>query len=88
MEEDPEGAFSLFEKAAKKDHTGALYMVADCLMEGEGTEKSVAKAVPLFYRAAERGHRYSRQWIRELLKRKDYQWAGYMKELDELDLCK
>ncbi|KAL3931762.1 MAG: hypothetical protein SGBAC_011157 [Bacillariaceae sp.] len=73
MEEDPEGAFALFEKAAQKDHTGALYMVADCLIEGEGTEKSVGKAVPLFYRAAEHGHRYSRQRIRELLARKEYQ---------------
>ncbi|CAJ1949711.1 unnamed protein product [Cylindrotheca closterium] len=73
LEEDPEGAFALFEKAALKDHTGALYMVADCLIEGEGTEKSVGKAVPLFYKAAERGHRYSRQRIRELLARKEYQ---------------
>ena len=73
IEEDPEGAFALFEKAAKQDHTGGLYMVADCLIEGEGTEKSVGKAVPLLYRAAERGHRYSRQRIRELLARKEYQ---------------
>mmetsp|Transcript_18876 Transcript_18876/g.46771 ORF Transcript_18876/g.46771 Transcript_18876/m.46771 type:complete len:319 (+) Transcript_18876:261-1217(+) len=73
LEEDPEGAFALFEKAAQKDHTGGIYMVADCLIEGEGTEKSVGRAVPLFYRAAERGHRYARQRIRELLARKEYQ---------------
>lgn len=73
LEDDPEGAFALFERAAAKDHTGALYMVADCLVEGEGTEKSISKAVPLFYRAAERGHRFSRQRIRELLTRKEYQ---------------
>eukprot|EP00536_Pseudo-nitzschia_multiseries_P017513 jgi/Psemu1/225342/e_gw1.1595.14.1 len=72
VEEDPERAFALFERAAKLDHTAALYMVADCLVEGEGTERSVAKAVPLFYKAAERGHRYSRQRIRELLARVDY----------------
>ena len=71
-EEDPEKAFALFERAAKLDHTAALYMVADCLVEGEGTERSVAKAVPLFYKAAERGHRYSRQRIRELLARVEY----------------
>mmetsp|Transcript_113 Transcript_113/g.253 ORF Transcript_113/g.253 Transcript_113/m.253 type:complete len:437 (+) Transcript_113:117-1427(+) len=72
VEEDPEKAFALFERAAEQDHTAALYMVADCLVEGEGTERSVSKAVPLFYRAAERGHRYSRQRIRELLARVDY----------------
>lgn len=67
LEEDPEGAFELFRRAAEQDHTAGLYMMADCLVEGEGTEQSVGRAVPLFYRAAERGHRYSRQKIRELL---------------------
>ena len=67
VEEDPEKAFGLFQRAAKSDHTAALYMVADCLVEGEGTERNIHKAVPLFYKAAERGHRYSRQRIRELL---------------------
>jgi hypothetical protein len=73
LEEDPEGAFALFEKAANQDHTGGLYMAADCLVEGEGTEQNVANAVPLFYRAAEQGHRYSRQRIRELLAKTEYQ---------------
>jgi hypothetical protein len=72
VEEDPEKAFELFSKAAEKDHTAALYMVADCLVEGEGTERSVSRAVPLFYKAAERGHRYSRQRIRELLAKGGY----------------
>jgi TPR repeat protein len=72
VEEDAEKAFRLFERAAEQDHTAALYMVADCLAEGEGTEKSVARAIPLFYKAAERGHRFSRQRIRELLARLDY----------------
>jgi hypothetical protein len=72
LEEDPKKAFELFERAAAEDHTAALYMVADCLVEGEGTEKNVARAVPLFYKAAERGHRFSRQRIRELLARLDY----------------
>ena len=73
VEEDPEMAFDYFCKAAEQDHTAGLYMVADCLVEGDGTEINVAQAVPLFYRAAERGHRYSRQRIRELLSKKDYQ---------------
>jgi len=72
LEENPVKAFELFERAAAYEHTGAMYMAADCLVEGEGCEKSVAKAVPLFYKAAERGHRYSRQRIRELLAKIDY----------------
>jgi TPR repeat protein len=72
VEEDPTKAFELFERAAAQNHTGAMYMMADCLVEGEGCERSVARAVPLFYKAAERGHRYSRQRIRELLARIDY----------------
>ena len=67
LEEDPEAAFELFRRAAEQDHTAGLYMMADCLLEGEGTEKNVGRAVPLLYKAAERGHRYSRQKIRELL---------------------
>jgi hypothetical protein len=72
VDEDVIKAFALFKRAAEQDHTAAIYMVADCLVEGEGTERSVAQAVPLFYKAAERGHRYSRQRIRELLARVDY----------------
>lgn len=73
LEEDPEGAYALFQRAADQNHTGGLYMAADCLVEGEGTKQNVANAVPLFYRAAERGHRYSRQRIRELLAMQEYQ---------------
>jgi hypothetical protein len=73
LEEDAEAAFELFKEAAKQDHTAAMFMMADCLVEGEGTEISVAQAVPLFYRAAERGHRYARQRIRELLAKEEYQ---------------
>lgn len=67
LEEDPARAFECFQVAAQQDHTAGLYMVADCLLEGEGTERDVGRAVPLFYRAAERGHRFSRQRVRELL---------------------
>jgi TPR repeat protein len=73
LEEDAKAAFELFQRAAQQDHTAALYMMADCLVEGEGTEISVAQAIPLFYRAAERGHRYARQRIRELLAKQEYQ---------------
>ena len=73
VEEDSEAAFALFQKAADQGHVGALYMMADCLIEGEGTEKDVARAIPLLYRAADQGHRYARQRVRELLKDKRYQ---------------
>lgn len=72
VEEDAEKAYELFERAAEQDHTAALYMTADCLVEGEGVEISVAEAIPLFYKAAERGHRFSRQRLRELLAKRDH----------------
>lgn len=70
LEEDSKAAFELFRRAAEQDHAAGMYMMADCLLEGEGTEKNVGRAVPLLYKAAERGHRYSRQKIRELLAKK------------------
>lgn len=73
VQEDPEQAFGMFEKAAAKGHMGALYMMADCLIEGEGTKIDVARAIPLLYQAADQGHRYARQRVRELLKDKTYQ---------------
>lgn len=72
IDDDPEAAYELFEKAAGKGHVGALYMMADCLIEGEGTERNVARAVPLLYQAADLGHRYARQRVRELLKDEAY----------------
>jgi TPR repeat protein len=66
--EDPEGAYDMFQKAAAKGHVGATYMMADCLIEGEGTDMDLARAIPLLYAAADQGHRYARQRIRELLK--------------------
>ena len=67
VEEDPKAAFELFERAAAENHTAAMYMCADCLIEAEGCEQNVARAIPLLYKAADRGHRYARQRIRELL---------------------
>jgi hypothetical protein len=72
LEEDPEAAFELFKRAAEQEHTAAMYMMADCLVEGEGADTNVGQAVPLFYQAAEQGHRYSRQRIRELLAKQEY----------------
>ena len=60
-------AFQLFSEAAKQGHTGALFMAADCLLDGVGTPQDAAQAVPLLRASAERGHRYARQRLRELL---------------------
>ena len=73
VDEDVDAAFVLFQKAAEQGHVGALYMMADCLIEGEGTSVDVARAVPLLYQAADQGHRYARQRVRELLSDKKYQ---------------
>jgi Sel1 repeat len=72
VEEDAEGAFALFQKAADSGHVGAMYMMADCLIEGEGTDRDVARAIPLLFQAADLGHRYARQRVRELLNLKAY----------------
>ena len=72
VDENPKKAYELFCEAAKLQHVAGMYMCADCLVEGEGCKMDVAKAVPLFYQAAELGHRYSRQKIRELLNKQEY----------------
>jgi TPR repeat protein len=67
VDEDPKAAFELFERAAAEEHVAAMFMLADCLIEAEGCEQDVARAIPLLYKAADKGHRYARQRIRELL---------------------
>lgn len=66
--EDEEAAFLNFEKAAAKGHAGALFMTADCLIEGTGVkELDPARAVIMLMAAANQGHRFARQRIRELV---------------------
>jgi TPR repeat protein len=64
---DEEAAFRLFETAACLEHTGALFMLADCLIDGSGCARDPARAVPLLHKAAERGHRLARAYLREWL---------------------
>jgi len=64
---DEAAAFALFESAASKLHTAALFMLADCLIDGCGCERDHARAVPLLHAAAERGHRLARAYLREWL---------------------
>lgn len=68
LEEDGKAAFALFQRAAAAKHPGGMYMCADCLLEGEDCPRDVGEALVLLYEAAERGHRYARQRVRELLK--------------------
>ena len=65
--EDEAAAYMCFERAANQNHTSALFMQAECLLEGTGVKRDHARAVPLLYNAAERGHRMARQYVREWL---------------------
>ena len=75
LEEDEEKAFYYFKKASEHNHVGAQFMAADCMLEGIGVknesmeelENNIKEAIPLLSSAAEQGHRYARQRMRELL---------------------
>jgi TPR repeat protein len=60
--ENEKAAAEGFMKAAKLQHTGAQFMVADMITSHEGDlPHNYAEALRLFYEAAEKGHRFSRQ---------------------------
>ena len=66
--EDEAAAYLNFEKAAAMGHAGALFMTADCLIEGTGVQElDPARAVSMLMAAAEQGHRFARQRLRELI---------------------
>ena len=70
LPEDEDRAYALFEQAAAQRHSGAMFMVADHLLQdgGDGGDVTAeSRAVEMMHAAAERGHRYARQRIRELL---------------------
>ena len=60
-------AFTLFDTAARQQHTGAMFMAGDMLLGGEGVRQDVTRGVQLVYAAAEQGHRFGRQRVRSLL---------------------
>jgi len=74
LEEDEEAAFALFRRAAEQEHAAAMFMLADCLLEGVGCTADPARAVPLLHAAAMKGHRGARQHLRQLL---DGNWYGF-----------
>ena len=67
MPEDEAAAFALFERAAAQRHTGGLFMLAECCIEGCGCERDHPRAVRLLEAAAAQGHRMARQYLREWL---------------------
>lgn len=69
VSEPEKEAFKLFRQCAAKMHTGGLFLTAEMIfMEEKGVEGDLKDAVPLFAAAAERGHRMSRQRMREFFK--------------------
>ena len=66
LDEDEAEAFAHFEAAAEQGHLGGCFMVADCLLSGTGCGVDVQRAIPLLFTAAEGGHRFARQKLREL----------------------
>ena len=73
MEENESAAFEYFERAASQGHTCAEFMVADCLLEGSGVSRDAARAIPLLYNAAEKGHRSARRRLQNII---DGTWAA------------
>jgi hypothetical protein len=75
--EDESSAFKLYEQAAAQEHTGAMFMVADCLLDGAGCDAHAdkSKAVPLLFAAAEKGHLGARQYMRHLWDGRVLDWA-------------
>lgn len=80
LEEDEEAALALFRKAAERRHPHAMFMVADCLLEGCACTRDWAAAVPLLADASDQGHRGARQHLGQLL---DGNWRGFRGTSDE-----
>ena len=74
VEEDEEAAVALFRLAAAQNHAAGMFMLGDCMLEGDGCAREPGRAVPLLFVAAELGHRGARQHIRQLL---DGTWHGF-----------
>lgn len=73
VEEDVPAAFGKFDLAARQGHTCGEFMVADLLLEGEGCSRDAARAVPLLYLSAEKGHRSARRRLLDIM---DGRWVA------------
>ncbi|GMH72247.1 hypothetical protein TrLO_g4348 [Triparma laevis f. longispina] len=67
VKESSSEAFKLFEETAAEGHTSGQFMCGDLLMEGDGCEVDKGRALSLMYEAAEKGHRFARQRVIEVL---------------------
>lgn len=67
VKESSSEAFKLFEETATEGHTSGQFMCGDLLMEGDGCEVDKGRALSLMYEAAEKGHRFARQRVIEVL---------------------
>lgn len=64
---DEPKACEYFEGAARQQHTSALFMLAEFLIEGTVCAQDEPRAIRLLCQAAERGHRMARHYIRRYL---------------------
>ena len=60
LDMDETKAVELFRMAAEQNHTGAMYMLGDCLLEGIGCARCRVEALDWLLKAGEQGHRASR----------------------------
>ena len=47
VEEDEEAAVALFRRAAAQNHAAGMFMLGDCMLEGDGCAREPGRAVPL-----------------------------------------
>ena len=59
VDRNPEAAFPWFEKAASRDHLGAIVRMADALYAGNGVKEDKTSAVKAYLRAARAGDAHS-----------------------------
>lgn len=70
--ENPELAVHYFRRIAHLGHSGAAYMLGECLLDGVGTERDRANALEWLVTAAELGHQLARERVIAVLQQ-DYE---------------
>ena len=61
MRKDEKKAAELYQKAAGKENTRAIYLLAKCYEGGAGVGRDLAKARDLYRQAADKGHKKARE---------------------------
>ena len=72
LNEDTHQAVKLFRRAAHLGHSGAAYMLGECLLEGVGAERDRGDALEWLVTAAELGHTLARSRVFAILEQ-DYE---------------